>query len=108
MGVKNTVVVYVSDHGDMMGDQGFWTKQVMYEQSAGVPMIMAGPGVPKGRRVETATSLVDLAATARDVTGVAEDEASRALPGVSRAPSSTGASGLETSMIRRPESRSAT
>ncbi|MCH2248481.1 MAG: sulfatase-like hydrolase/transferase [Cognatishimia sp.] len=80
---ENTVVVYVSDHGDMMGDQGFWTKQVMYEQSAGVPMIMAGPGVPKGRRVETAASLVDLAATARDVTGVAEDDASQALPGVS-------------------------
>ena len=80
---ENTVVVYVSDHGDMMGDQGFWTKQVMYEQSAGVPMIMAGPGVPKGRRVETATSLVDLAATARDVTEVAGDDASQALPGVS-------------------------
>ena len=28
---ENTVVIYVSDHGDMMGDQGFWTKQVMYD-----------------------------------------------------------------------------
>jgi choline-sulfatase len=47
---ENTVVVYVSDHGDMLGDQGYWTKQVMYEQSVGVPMIMAGPGVPSGNR----------------------------------------------------------
>ena len=78
---KNTVVVYVSDHGDMMGDQGFWTKQVMYEQSAGVPMIIAGPQIPKNKRVGTATSLLDLAATATEVTGVDPDEISSALPG---------------------------
>ncbi|MEX0285815.1 MAG: sulfatase-like hydrolase/transferase [Paracoccaceae bacterium] len=80
---ENTVVVYVSDHGDMMGDQGFWTKQVMYEQSAGVPMIIAGPGVPERREVRTGASLIDLAATAVDVTGVEHDEISRALPGIS-------------------------
>ncbi|WP_343211850.1 sulfatase-like hydrolase/transferase (plasmid) [Aliisedimentitalea scapharcae] len=80
---ENTVIIYVSDHGDMMGDQGFWTKQVMYEQSAGIPMIAAGPGIPAGRCVKTGTSLVDLAATAVDVTGVAHDAQSRALPGLS-------------------------
>ena len=32
----DTVVLYISDHGDMMGDQGYWTKQVMYEASVGV------------------------------------------------------------------------
>jgi len=79
----NTVVVYVSDHGDMMGDQGFWTKQVMYEQSAGIPMIAAGPGIPAGKRVQTGTSLIDLATTAIDVTGVAHDSQSRLLPGMS-------------------------
>lgn len=80
---ENTVVVYVSDHGDMMGDQGFWTKQVMYEQSAGVPMIVAGPGVPERRRVTTGATLLDLSATAIDATAVAHDETSRALPGIS-------------------------
>jgi len=80
---NNTVVIYVSDHGDMLGDQGYWTKQVMYEQSAGVPMIAAGPGIPAGRTISTGTSLLDLAATAVDVTGVEPDEESRALPGLS-------------------------
>ncbi|MEX0304788.1 MAG: sulfatase-like hydrolase/transferase [Leisingera sp.] len=80
---ENTVIVYVSDHGDMMGDQGFWTKQVMYEQSAGVPMIVAGPGVPEGRTVATGASLIDLAATAIEVTGALHDTDSSALPGVS-------------------------
>ncbi|MCE8509376.1 sulfatase-like hydrolase/transferase [Ruegeria pomeroyi] len=77
---ENTVILYVSDHGDMLGDQGFWTKQVMYEASAGVPMIAAGPGVPTGHRVSTCTSLTDIAATAREVCGLA---ARADLPGVS-------------------------
>ncbi len=80
---ENTVVVYVSDHGEMLGDQGFWTKQVMYEQSAGVPMIAAGPGIPAGRVVSTGASLIDLATTAVDVTGVVPDTQSLALPGLS-------------------------
>ncbi len=79
----DTVVIYVSDHGDMMGDQGYWTKQVMYEASVGVPMIAAGPGIPAGRRVKTGTTLLDIAATAVDVTGVTPDAQSTALPGVS-------------------------
>ena len=80
---NDTVVVYVSDHGDMLGDQGYWTKQVMYEQSAGIPMIAAGPGVPVGHRVSTGASLLDIAATAVEVTGVKHDNKSRALPGLS-------------------------
>jgi len=71
---EDTVVLYVSDHGDMMGDQGFWTKQVMYEASASIPMIMAGPGVPEGRRVTTGTTLLDIAATANDLKGVDVDD----------------------------------
>ena len=81
--VDDTIVVYISDHGDMMGDQGYWTKQVMYEASVGVPMIAAGPGIPAGRRVKTGTTLLDLAATAVDVTGIRHDAQSAALPGVS-------------------------
>ena len=81
--LENTVVVYVSDHGDMMGDQGFWTKQVMYDASAGVPMIAAGPGIPAGHRIKTGTTLLDLAATAIDVTGIKHDQGSSALPGIS-------------------------
>lgn len=81
--LEDTVIVYTSDHGDMMGDHGFWTKQIMYESSAGVPMIVAGPDIPVGKTVTTGTSLLDLAATAVDVTGAEHDEISGALPGKS-------------------------
>ena len=63
----NTVVVYLSDHGEMLGDKGLWTKQVMYEASAGIPMIMAGPEVPSAHVCTTAVSLLDVAATALDL-----------------------------------------
>ncbi len=80
---ENTVVLYVSDHGEMLGDQGLWTKQVMYEASAGIPMILAGPGIPAGHRVKTCTNLVDIAATAKEVCGLSETDRDKQLPGVS-------------------------
>lgn len=81
--MDNTVVVYVSDHGDMMGDLGFWTKQVMYEASVGVPMIAAGPGLPQNHRVRTGASLMDLATTAFDVAGVRSEPGLRSYQGKS-------------------------
>ena len=65
----NTNILYVSDHGDMLGDQGMWTKQVMYEASAGVPMIGSGPDFPQGKRIRTGTTLLDIAPTTMAVVG---------------------------------------
>lgn len=48
----NTLVVYVSDHGLALGAHGLMGKQNLYEPSLGVPLILAGPGVPAGRRVD--------------------------------------------------------
>lgn len=72
--LDDTLILYVSDHGDLMGDHGMWTKQVMYEGSVGVPMILAGPGVPAGHRSATGTSLLDLAATAKAEFGLEDVE----------------------------------
>ncbi|MEM7299537.1 MAG: sulfatase-like hydrolase/transferase [Pseudomonadota bacterium] len=58
----NTIVVYTSDHGDNVGARGLWGKSNMYEESAAIPMIMAGPDVPTGI-CETPVSLLDLSAT---------------------------------------------
>jgi len=56
---QTTRVIYTSDHGDNIGNRGMWGKSVMYEESAGIPMIVSGPGVPKGRVIKTPVSLVD-------------------------------------------------
>jgi len=60
--LKNTVVAYTSDHGDMMGKFGMWWKCSLYEDSARVPLIVAGPGFRAGVRIQTPTSLLDLQA----------------------------------------------
>lgn len=66
----NTTVIYTSDHGDNVGARGLWGKSNMYEESAAIPMIMAGPGVKQGIS-ETPVSLVDLSATITDHFGEA-------------------------------------
>ncbi len=64
-----TLVVYASDHGDMAGNHGLWCKSYFYEDSVGIPMLAAGPGVPVGAVVDTEVGLCDVAPTVLDVVG---------------------------------------
>ena len=66
----NTLVVYASDHGEMLGEHGLWLKNVLLENAARVPLILAGPGLPKGKVVDSPVSHVDLAATLLQVANV--------------------------------------
>jgi choline-sulfatase len=56
----DTLVIYTSDHGDLHGNRGLWGKSFMYEDSVRVPMIIAGPGVPAGRVVDTPVNQIDI------------------------------------------------
>ena len=78
---ENTVVLFLSDHGDNMGARGLWGKSTMYEESAAVPLIMAGPRVRPGARVDTPVSLVDCYPTILDAVGHGAPAAGTALPG---------------------------
>lgn len=60
---ETTRVVYVSDHGDNLGARGLWGKSTMYEEAAGIPMIVSGEGFAMGARAETPVSLADLSAS---------------------------------------------
>lgn len=60
---EDTLVIYTSDHGDNLGSRGFWGKSTLWEESVGVPLIVAGPDVPEGRVETTPVSLVDVAPT---------------------------------------------
>jgi choline-sulfatase len=79
----STRVMYTSDHGDNLGARGLWGKSTMYEEIAGVPLILAGPGVPEGRRVGTPASHVDAFPTILECAGVAMDGVRDGHPGVS-------------------------
>jgi len=62
----NTIVMFTSDHGDMLGDRGLWYKMTFHERSARVPLVMAGPGVAD-RTVANAVSHLDLLPTLLDI-----------------------------------------
>lgn len=57
---ENTVVVYTSDHGLAVGSHGLRGKQNMYDHTLGVPLLLAGPGVPGGKRSQAQTCLRDI------------------------------------------------
>jgi len=78
---EDTLVIYTSDHGDNLGARTFWGKSNMYEESAGIPLILKGPGVASGKRVDTPVSLIDAHPTILDATGVAPVAEDADLPG---------------------------
>lgn len=67
--LDNTLIVYSSDHGEMLGDHGRWGKTVWYTPSAGVPLIVAGPGVRRGCVSDALVALHDLAPTFLEFAG---------------------------------------
>ncbi len=76
-----TRVIYTSDHGDNLGNRGLWGKSNLYEDAVGVPMIMAGPGIPHGIACHEPVSLVDGFPTILACAGVTPSPADQDLPG---------------------------
>jgi len=74
--LDDTLVVYTSDHGTMLGSHGLHHKQVPYEESVGIPLVMRGAGSklgPRGRRDDILIGIVDLAPTLLGILGVAPE-----------------------------------
>jgi arylsulfatase A-like enzyme len=67
---ESTIVIYAGDNGLALGSHGLLGKQNVYEHSDGVPLIMAGPGVPRGTRSDALVYLLDLFATTCEMTGI--------------------------------------
>jgi arylsulfatase A-like enzyme/L,D-peptidoglycan transpeptidase YkuD (ErfK/YbiS/YcfS/YnhG family) len=67
--LDNTLIVFASDNGYLLGQHRWKGKVLAYEPSLRVPMLMRGPGVPAGAVVDDTVSLVDLAATFVEASG---------------------------------------
>ena len=70
---QEAIVVFVSDHGDMLGERGLWFKMNFYEGSARVPLMIAAPGLAPGL-VSDPVSTIDLCPTLCDLAGVSMAE----------------------------------
>lgn len=74
----NTIVVYCSDHGEMLGEHGMWWKSTFYDGATRVPLIMSWPGqLTAGASQAENVSLMDIGTTLIDLAGI------DALPGAS-------------------------
>lgn len=87
----DTIVVYTSDHGTMLGSHGLWGKRLPHEESIRVPLLVRWPGrVPAGRELASSFDSVDFLPTLLELTGLAAEPD---LPGRSRAESWLGGAG---------------
>jgi choline-sulfatase len=88
--LQNTLFIYTSDHGESLGEHGLWYKNNLYDVAARVPLLIAGAGLPRGKRVETPVAHVDLVAMMLEM---AQSEAAGKLRGHSLLPMLQGTPG---------------
>jgi choline-sulfatase len=60
---EDTIVVLLSDHGEMLGERGLWYKMNFFEPSCRIPLVVYAPQRFEARRVSASVSLVDLLPT---------------------------------------------
>jgi arylsulfatase len=72
---ENTIIVFLSDHGDYLGDHGFYGKGLPYDSVLRVPMIWAGPGIQSDHTIDSVESTLDITPTVLDIAGIPEPEA---------------------------------
>ena len=72
---ENTLVIYMSDHGEMLGDHGLMLKGCrFYEGLVRVPLVVSGPGVTPDGRSDALVELTDVSRTLLELAGVAAPE----------------------------------
>lgn len=73
--LEDTLIVFTSDHGDLLGDHWLGEKEMFYEASAGVPLIIVDPDAEvRGTVVDSLVEAIDLLPTFIDAIGLAPDD----------------------------------
>jgi choline-sulfatase len=87
---QQAVVLFTSDHGDMLGTRGLWFKMSFFEGSARVPLMIAAPGLAAGR-IDTPVSTLDVTPTLAALAGIDLTEVAPWTAGESLLPVASGA-----------------
>lgn len=83
----DTIVIFTSDHGEMLGERGLWYKSSFFEPSVRVPLIMRVPGTKTQEHINSAVSTMDLLPTILELAGAdCESILATAIDGRSVAP----------------------
>lgn len=81
--LENTIIVLAGDNGLAVGQHGLMGKQNIYDHSVRIPLVMRGPGIPKGKVSENYVYLMDVFPSLCDLCGM---EIPRSVDGISFAP----------------------
>ena len=87
---QEAVIIFTSDHGDMLGDRGLWFKMNFFEGSARVPLMIAAPGLAPAR-VTTPASTLDVVPTLAALADISLDEVMPWTAGTNLIPVANGA-----------------
>ena len=69
--LDNTIIVFTSDHGEWLGDHGLLLKgPMLYDGLLRVPLVIAGPGIPRGAVIDAPVSTLDLRTTLTELCAV--------------------------------------
>ncbi|SLN55667.1 Choline-sulfatase [Aquimixticola soesokkakensis] len=86
---QEAIILFVSDHGDMLGEKGLWFKMSLFEGSARVPLMICAPDL-EPRLETTPVSTIDVCPTLCDLVGVDMDEVKPWTDGESLVPLAKG------------------
>jgi len=68
--MRNTYILFTSDHGEMLGDHHCFRKSLPYEGSAHIPLMLRGPTIDPGTVVDQPVVLMDILPTCCDIAGI--------------------------------------
>jgi arylsulfatase A-like enzyme len=68
-GAERTIAVRCGDNGSHLGEKLHWRKFALWKEATRVPLILAGPSIPAGRRIEEQVNIIDLYPTIPEAAG---------------------------------------
>ena len=71
---ENTIIMFLSDHGEMMGEKGMWFKRTFYDRSVKTPLLISWPKKYKPGIREQVVSQVDIAPTIAEIVGFEDQD----------------------------------
>ncbi|MEP5151967.1 choline-sulfatase [Planktotalea sp.] len=86
---QEAIILFVSDHGDMLGERGLWFKMSFFEGASRVPLMISAPDMETGL-IETPVSNIDVCPTLCDLAGVSMEEVMPWTEGMSLVPMGQG------------------
>ena len=90
--LDNTIIIFTSDHGEMLGERGLWYKMSFFEHSAHVPLLFYAPERFQANRIKDPVSLIDLLPTLADLATEKEVDYAAPIEGSSLLPLMRGES----------------